>query len=84
MQQGSPTVDFPPPLGDWACRINLFRGDELLRSKQFCCAALANGKETARSDFVGVCSHYGQNNYPLPSIDLMQRYGIDQFRDEIS
>jgi len=75
------TLDRP---GYFACHISLFRRGELLESKKFCCAASVGGEETARSDFVGVCSHYGQNNYPLPSMGLMQRYGIDQFRDEIS
>jgi hypothetical protein len=75
------TLDRP---GYFACHFNLFRGETLLESKQFCCAALAGGEEPAPSDFVGVCSHYGQNNYPMPSMELMRRYGIDQFRDEIS
>ena len=70
--------------GYFTCRLELLRGGEPVEIQRFCCAALAGGAETARSDFVGVCSHYGQNNYPLPSMDLMQRYGIDQFRDEIA
>ena len=70
--------------GYFACRLELLRGDEPVEVRRFCCAALPEGEEMARSDFVGVCSHYGQNNYPLPSMDLMRRYGIDQFRDEIS
>ena len=69
--------------GYFACRLELLRGEEPVEIQNFCCAALPGGAEAARSDFVGVCSHYGQSNYPLPSMDLMQRYGIDQFRDEI-
>jgi len=70
--------------GYFACRLELLRGDEPVEAQLFCCAALSEAEEAARSDFVGVSSHYGQNNYPLPSMDLMRRYGIDQFRDEIS
>jgi len=70
--------------GYFACRLELLRGGQPVEIRLFPCAALSGGEETARSDFVGVCSHYGQNNYPLPSMDLMRRYGIDQFRDEIA
>ncbi|HUT88077.1 MAG TPA: glycosyl hydrolase [Thermoguttaceae bacterium] len=70
--------------GYFACRLELLRGAEPVEIQLFCCAALPDGEEAARSDFVGVSSHYGQNNYPLPSMDLMRRYGIDQFRDEIA
>ncbi len=70
--------------GYFACRLELLRAGEPIEVRKFSCAALPGGEEAARSDFVGVCSHYGQNNYPLPSMDLMRRYGIDQFRDEIS
>ncbi len=70
--------------GYFACRLELLRDGEPIEAQLFCCAALPEGEEASRSDFVGVGSHYGQNNYPLPSMDLMRRYGIDQFRDEIS
>ncbi len=76
-------VVLPRP-GYFVCRIELLRAGRVTDVRQYSCAAIANGAEDARSDFVGVCSHYGQNNYPLPSMDLLQRYGIDQFRDEIS
>ena len=36
-----------------------------------------------RSDFVGVCNHYGQNAYPLETMELMRTSGVDQFRDEV-
>ncbi|NQT16047.1 MAG: hypothetical protein HQ582_25045, partial [Planctomycetes bacterium] len=70
--------------GYFACRIDLLRDGGPVETQVFACAALSGGEEAVRSDFVGVCSHYGQNNYPLSSMDLMRRYGIDQFRDEIS
>ena len=35
------------------------------------------------SDFVGVCNHYGQNAYPLETMELMRTSGVDQFRDEV-
>ncbi len=73
-----------PRPGYFVCRIDLYHKTRLVESRQYCCAALRGGHETARSDFVGVCSHYGHNSYPLPSMDLMCAYGIDQFRDEIS
>ncbi len=70
--------------GYFSCRIELLRAGQAAEIQEFCCAALPDGAESARTDFVGVCSHYGQNNYPLPSMNLMRSYGIDQFRDEIA
>ena len=70
--------------GWFSCRLELLAGGRVVSTRLFHCAALPGGAEPARSDFVGVCSHFGQNAYPLETMDLMRRYGIDQFRDEIS
>ncbi len=86
--EGSATgtrADFVLPRpGYFVCRMELSDADRVSEVEQYSCAAIANGAEEARSDFVGVCTHYGHNSYPLPSMDLLCRYGIDQFRDEIS
>jgi hypothetical protein len=70
--------------GYYACTLELLDGDRLADARRLPCAALPGGRQEAASDFVGMCSHYGQNAYPLESMELMRRYGIDQFRDEIS
>ncbi|MHC4403707.1 MAG: hypothetical protein ACYTG0_28960 [Planctomycetota bacterium] len=75
------TLDRP---GWFSCKLELIAGGVVVDTRTFACAALTDGAEPARSDFVGVCSHFGQNRYPLDTMDLMQRYGIDQYRDEIS
>ena len=74
------TLDQP---GWFSCKLELIAAGLPVDTRTFACAALNDGTEPARSDFVGVCSHFGQNKYPLETMDLMQRYGIDQYRDEI-
>lgn len=74
------TLDRP---GWFSCSLELITDGLAVDTRTFACAALTDGAEPARSDFVGVCSHFGQNNYPLPTMDLMRQYGIDQYRDEI-
>ncbi len=66
-----------------ACDFQLVADGKVVETRSFRCAALINGAELRRSDFVGVCSHFGQNRYPIETMDLMRRYGIDQYRDEI-
>ncbi|HWI56453.1 MAG TPA: glycosyl hydrolase, partial [Bacillota bacterium] len=70
--------------GWFSCKLELLAGGRAVGTQLLRCAALPGGAEPARSDFVGVCSHFGQSSYPLEAMNLMQRYGIDQFRDEIS
>ncbi|KKK62010.1 hypothetical protein LCGC14_3008610, partial [marine sediment metagenome] len=77
--------------GYFACKLELLAGDRVIETEVFHLAALLDlrsadlpgGKTPVRSDFVGICSHFGQRAYPLPCMELMRRYGIDQFRDEI-
>lgn len=69
--------------GWYSCHAELIQAGTVVEAVTFPCAALADRREAARSEFVGVCSHFGQNKYPLDSMDLMLRYGIDQYRDEI-
>jgi hypothetical protein len=75
------TLDRP---GWFSCKIELLKGGRPLETRSFACAALAGGAVPARSEFVGVCTHFGQGSYPLECMELMRRFGIDQFRDEIS
>ncbi len=70
--------------GWFSCRCDLIADGRVVTSRRFSCAALPDDANGMRSDFVGVCSHFGQNAYPLETMDLMLRYGVDQFRDEIS
>jgi hypothetical protein len=70
--------------GWFVFKIELVGAGRVLETRLFPCAALPGGKERARSDFFGVCTHFGHNGYPLETMELLQRYGIDQFRDEIS
>ena len=75
------TLDQP---GWYSCRLELVAGGRAVSVRSFPCAALPSGVEPTPSDFVGVCTHFGQQAYPLETMDLMRRYGIDQYRDEIS
>ncbi|HWH71998.1 MAG TPA: hypothetical protein VNT26_21730, partial [Candidatus Sulfotelmatobacter sp.] len=78
-------IAFPLKQPGWfSCKLELLAGGRAVGTQLLRCAALPGGAEPARSDFVGVCSHFGQSSYPLEAMNLMQRYGIDQFRDEIS
>jgi hypothetical protein len=76
---------FPLARPGWfCCKLELLAGGRAVAAQLFPCAALPGGAEIAPSDFLGMCSHFGQNAYPLESMALMRRYGIDQFRDEVS
>jgi hypothetical protein len=70
--------------GYFACIFDLMAGERLIESKTFSAAALPPGDKIGPSDFLGMCTHFGHGTYPLDYMSLMQRYGIDQFRDEIS
>lgn len=70
--------------GWFSCRLELLAQNKVQGSESFCVAALPGGVETARSDFFGVCTHFGQSSYSMEAMELLQHYGIDQFRDEIS
>ena len=78
-------ISFKAPRSGWyECRLEWVQEGRVTGAETFACAALPGGAEPARTDYLGVCSHYGQSSYPLETMDLMLRYGIDQFRDEIS
>jgi hypothetical protein len=70
--------------GYFAFTLELLDGDEVRETVRFPCAALPEGRVAAASDYLGMCTHYGHRSYPLETMELMRRYGIDQFRDEIS
>lgn len=75
---------FPLKQPGWfSCKVELVAGGQVVGTEFFPCAALPGGRETVASDFLGMCSHFGQNAYPLETMELMRRYGIDQFRDEV-
>ena len=70
--------------GYFRCTLELLAGDKIQEAKSFSAAAMPPASETKQSDFLGMCTHFGHNTYPLDYMTLMRRYGIDQFRDEIS
>jgi hypothetical protein len=70
--------------GWFCCHLEAIAGGRVVGANRFPCAALPGGAEAGRSDFVGVGTHFGQNAYPLETLDLMCRYGLDQYRDEIT
>jgi len=79
--EASFSLDTP---GFFVWTFELLSGDETLETATFPCAALPSGRVAAASDFLGMCTHFGHGSYPLESMTLLRRYGIDQFRDEIS
>lgn len=82
---GNAEVGFKTNRPGWyVCTFERRSGDVLEETTEYRMAVLPATAAGLRSDFVGVCTHFGQNAYPLECMDLMLRYGIDQFRDEIS
>jgi len=73
---------FPAP-GYYSCRIELAGEGGMLERQYFQAAALPADADALMSDFVGLNCHFGQNAYPLECMQLMRRYGIDRFRDEM-
>jgi hypothetical protein len=81
---GQATIEFPlNTLGYHECCIDLVRDSRNADSRVFACAALpVPGK--LKNSFVGMGCHFRGNAYPLECMDLLVRYGISEFRDEIS
>ena len=78
------SVEFPLQQPGWfSCQFILIADRQIVGSRSFDCAALPPSDDSPLCDFVGVCTHFGQNRYPLDCMDMMLRYGIDQYRDEI-
>lgn len=72
-----------PAPGHYTCTIRLLQDGNTVESRCFYAAALPTGIGAAMSGFVGLNCHFGQNAYPLECMELMRRYGIDRFRDEM-
>lgn len=70
--------------GWFSCAIELVSKGRVVVTRSFPCAVLPGGAIARRSDFVGMCTHFGQGSYPLECMELMRRFGLDQFRDEVS
>lgn len=68
--------------GFYTYQFDAVTGGLVTESREYRCAVVPRG--CPRSDFVGMCTHFGQGTYPLECMDLMLWYGIDQFRDEIA
>ncbi|MGO8746973.1 MAG: hypothetical protein ACLQNE_13380 [Thermoguttaceae bacterium] len=54
-----------------------------LEKQIFAIAVLPSRGTAVRSDFLGMCTHFGQNSCPLECMELLRNYSMDQFRDEI-
>ncbi|MBL7223485.1 MAG: hypothetical protein ISS72_06520 [Candidatus Brocadiae bacterium] len=83
----TPSLDFAFQLVDagfHACTIEQAVGDRVVETRVFRCAALPPPLRKRRNSFVGVCSHFRSNAYPLETMDLMVRYGLSEIRDEVS
>ena len=74
----------PQQAGYFAAAIELLGPAGPGEKQTFAFAALPGGGEKAQSDFLGMCTHFGQRGYPLECMELMRHYGMDQFRDEVS
>ena len=71
-----------PEQGYFECRIALVRGGRDADVRLFSWAALPNAGK--RNPFVGMGCHFRGSAYPLECMDLLARYGLTEFRDEIS
>lgn len=74
-------IDSP---GYYKCILEMDTEGRITESQSCPFAALEGGRVSERSDFIGVCTHFGQQRYPLACMDLMLAYGLHRFRDEIS
>jgi hypothetical protein len=78
-------VEFPlKRQGFYECELSLVRGCRRQDVRQFRAAAIAEPNPDRRNELVGMCSHFRGNAYPLECMDLLVRYGLNEFRDEIS
>ncbi len=79
-----PVVEAPATRCGWfAVRFEVAGADGVRCGREFRYAVLPTSAAPG-NPFLGLCTHYGQNAYPLETMDLMKRYGFTRFRDEIS
>ena len=74
----------PPGEGFFACTVERVAGERVAESRVFRCGILGEPDVARRNEFVGLCSHFRSSAYPLACMDLMQRLGVTEFRDEVS
>lgn len=70
--------------GYFTCTMELLAGGKIVECKSYPAAALPSSGPITPSDFLGMCTHFGHGSYPLDYMTLLRRYGMDQFRDEVS
>ena len=70
-----------PEQGYFECRIELVRGGRDADARLFSWAVLPHAAQ--RNPFVGMGCHFRGAAYPLECMDLLARYGLTEFRDEI-
>jgi len=73
----------PPALGFYSCEFECREEGDSVERRALCFGVLPRPMRKA-NDFVGVCTHYRNGNYPLESMGLLCRYGLRHFRDEVS
>jgi hypothetical protein len=80
-------IHLHPALPGWySCRMTLRNQqapNNVIAEESFNFSVLSPETPTP-TPFFGVCTHFGQNAYPLEVMDLLKLYGIGQFRDEVS
>jgi len=83
--QTDATVTFRLPRpGHYVIAFDSLKNGGVVESREFRLAALEENSSPATNGFTGFCTHFGQNAYPLESMDLLKRYGFRRYRDEIS
>ena len=83
--QTDATVAFRLPRpGYYRITFDCVKSNAVIESREFRVAAVEENASPATNAFAGFCTHFGQNAYPLESMDLLKRYGFRRYRDEIS
>ncbi len=59
-------------------------GGKVVETREYRCAVIPEMAEPPTNAFVGFCTHFGHESYPLETMDLMKRYGFRRYRDEIA
>jgi hypothetical protein len=77
------SLHLPKP-GYYLVNFDCATDGTVIESREFRLAAVEENPSPAANAFTGFCTHFGQNAYPLESMDLLKRYGFRRYRDEIS
>jgi hypothetical protein len=70
--------------GYYSCWLELIKNKKVIERRFLTLAVFPKAKEILPSNFIGMNTHFGfigERAYNLECMDLLQRYGIDQYRD---